>query len=584
MRRIQKYTPSAREQCVVGAGEKSKELKVTSARSVDATRSAMERGTEVASEKSMVSVGKKNDVVCLVDARAGDEFLGGEVLANLMVEAKGKNGCLEVKTLLDTGSERKSFITPAQVRRIGLGHVVRVCDSRHTVAGSGVVGVTQCLDVMLRFGGKRGKSVVVTLLVMDMPVDMLLGMDLLRRLGAVVDIARGFIRFERLGLTCQLERFGGEKTRGGLDAVAAVAAAGDEGFAAEVRRLDTLPDLSIHEACEACDEILLQKGHLFGDPIGSSVPPVDVKLKEEYIRAAPINIPQRRVSRLDADRIERHIEKERKMGFITESRSGWNFPVVLADKPGDPDGRMCVNFAPLSRRLKDDFHWSIPRIRDLLDRVAGCKVFSKIDLRSGFKQFKLTRDSQDMLSFTGPDGRKWKFLVMPFGIKLASEVFQAGMTQVIGQELLWLFVQLYIDDCLAATKTRRSHLYVLKKLLDRFDQYDLRLAREKCKFLRSSVDWLGHMLDEYGVYPNPEKLRCIEKIPVPACKEDVRQFMHMAQWHLKDYAPHFSKHAAKLWPLTSTKREVRWQWGMVEQRAFESLKGLCSTKLMRTHF
>jgi hypothetical protein len=66
------------------------------------------------------------------------------------------------------------------------------------------------------------------------------------------------------------------------------------------------------------------------------------------------------------------------------------------------------------------------------DRVRGKKVFSKLDLRTGFKRFAMDETSRDILSFTGTDGRKkWRFLGMPFEIKFASQVFQAGMQQTV---------------------------------------------------------------------------------------------------------------------------------------------------------
>ena len=219
----------------------------------------------------------------------------------------------------------------------------------------------------------------------------------------------------------------------------------------------------------------------------------------------------------------------------------------------------------------------------MLDRVAGKRVFSKLDLRAGFKQFRLTQDSQDVLSFTGPDGRKWKFLVMPFGIKFASEVFQAGMQAVIGPDLLWALVQLYIDDCLLATVSRRAHLFVLRKLFERLDEHDVRLARPKCEFMVPRVEWIGRVIDEHGVSPHPQKLAAIRKIPLPQSKAELRKFMCMAQWHIKDFSPSFSKHAAVLWPFTSTKQDVTWRPQEVQCAAFEAIRDLAGQQLLRNH-
>ena len=541
-------------------------------------------GTEVREE---VRVKRGLLAVAGAGSRRADQSTG-TVLGTLMVEAKGAHGFTEVRLLADTGSSRESLVTPSVVKMLGLDKRVRPYVSDFALPGAYLARADKCVDITLRLGGV---ATTWQFVILDLPVPLLMGLDQMRHLAAVIDLPQGSIEFQSLRVTCPLERYGGSGSRaGGMDAIAAIlglveGSTGEEDVLAEVARLEAMPDISETAAAEQCAALLREFERLFGDPVGGArVEPVEVRLKEEYKRAAPINIPQRRHTKEDSDRIEAHIEKESAWGFIRRSRSGWNFPTLVAKKEGHPEGRFCVNFQPLSKRLRDDYHWVIPRIRDLLDRVAGARIFSKVDLRAGFKQFKLSEDSQDILSFTGPDGRKWKYAVMPFGVKFASEVFQEGMTRVIGPALLWVLVQLYIDDCLAATKTRRAHLYVLRKLFQRFDEYDVRLARDKCEFMRSEIKWVGHVLDAQGVRPDPEKLHAIKKIPAPRTKEELRKFMHMAQWHLKEYAPLFSKYASKLWPMTSTKKEIVWRWDIVEQEAFANIKSLCEKALMRAHF
>ena len=520
-------------------------------------------------------------------SNAGQSVGHGSVLGTMMVEARGAHGFMEVRLLADTGSSKESLITPAMVQRLGLHKRLKPYAAKFSLPGEYLARAEQCVDVTLRLAGV---TTTWQFVVLDLPVPLLMGLDQMRHLQAVIDLPQGAVEFRTLRVTCPLERYGDRPPEGGMDAIAAIlglveGSSGGEDVLAEVARLEGMPDVPEATAREQCAALVRDFDRLFGDPVGGArVEPVEVRLKEEYRRTAPINIPQRRHTKADSDRISKHIAKESAWGFIKRSRSGWNFPTLIAHKEGHPEGRFCVNFQPLSKRLKDDYHWVIPCIRDLLDRVAGTRVFSKVDLRAGFKQFKLSEGSQDILSFTGPDGRKWKYAVMPFGVKFASEVFQEGMTRVIGPQLLWLLVQLYIDDCLAATKTRRAHLYVLRKLFEQFDKFDIRLARDKCEFLQSEIRWVGHVLNAEGVRPDPDKLHCIKKIPAPRTKEELRKFMHMAQWHLKEYAPLFSQYASKLWPMTSTKREVAWVWDSNEQMAFASIKALCEKALTRAHF
>ena len=135
-----------------------------------------------------------------------------------------------------------------------------------------------------------------------------------------------------------------------------------------------------------------------------------------------------------------------------------------------------------------------------------------------------------------------------------------------------------------ATATRRAHLFVLRKLLERFDQHDVRLASDKCVFMQARIEWIGRVLDENGVAPCPNKLAAIRKIPLPSSKDALRKYMCMAQWHIKDFSPAFVRHASKLWPFTSTKQVVRWQPGPVEIAAFEAIRDLTGAQLLRNHF
>jgi len=530
--------------------------------------------------------GDEFSCVNLVDLRGrfpGESKLdGGAVLATVVVQAKGVGDYQLVRALVDSGSNRFSFISPSGLKRLGLVDCTRKWTARHTVGGAQSVTSDKCVDVLFQFGD-ADSEVAVTLGVMELPVEILLGMDILLQLGAKLDLPGGTLFFSELGVMCDLERQDGRSSA--MEVLLALGVKqGAHEFQAEVARLEALPDVSEDVAAETLRKLLREFEQLFGPPVRAEVPPVRVSLKEECIGRSPINIPPRRRAQVDSDRIERHIAKEVKSGFIGPSQSGWNFQTVLAKKEGDPEGRLCIDFGPLSPWLRDDYRFSIPRHRDLFDRVRGKKVFSKLDLRAGFKQFALDETSRDILSFTGPDGRKWRFLVMPFGIKFASEVFQAGMQQIIGPDLLWTLVQLYIDDCLEATATRRAHLFVLRKLLERFDQHDVRLASDKCVFMQARIEWIGRVLDENGVAPCPNKLAAIRKIPLPSSKDALRKYMCMAQWHIKDFSPAFVRHASKLWPFTSTKQVVRWQPGPVEIAAFEAIRDLTGAQLLRNHF
>ena len=94
---------------------------------------------------------------------------------------------------------------------------------------------------------------------------------------------------------------------------------------------------------------------------------------------------------------------------------------------------------------------------------------------------------------------------MPFGLKTAPSTFQRLMDQVLsGLQGLQLFV--YMDDIVVYSSSLEEHSQKLKKLLGRLKTAGLTLQPEKCHFLRREITYLGHVITENGVKPDPRKI------------------------------------------------------------------------------
>ena len=106
-----------------------------------------------------------------------------------------------------------------------------------------------------------------------------------------------------------------------------------------------------------------------------------------------------------------------------------------------------------------------------METAAGCRYKTKMDKRSGFWQIDLTERAQDLTAFIAPDGRVYKWRVMPFGIANAPALFQELMNQIIAlckrrpavQELLrrGAVLEAHIDDVILGTNTIDDHLLLL---------------------------------------------------------------------------------------------------------------------------
>ena len=113
------------------------------------------------------------------------------MLATMSVQAKGEGEYRSVRAPVDSGSNRFSFISPSGLRRLALLDRTRKWAAQHTVAGAQSVVTDKCVDVLLRF---EEAEVAVTSGVMELPVDILLGMDLLSQLGGQLDLPAGVSR------------------------------------------------------------------------------------------------------------------------------------------------------------------------------------------------------------------------------------------------------------------------------------------------------------------------------------------------------------------------------------------------------
>jgi len=140
-------------------------------------------------------------------------------------------------------------------------------------------------------------------------------------------------------------------------------------------------------------------------------------------------------------------------GFIQPNNSPWGGPILFVKKK-DGTLRLCIDYRQLNKVTVKNIY-PLPRIDDLFDQLKGAKVFSKIDLRSGYYQMRIK--GQDVLktAFRTRYGH-FEFLVLPFGFTNAPTLFMDLMNRVF-QPYLDKFVVVFIDDILVYSKSFKEH-------------------------------------------------------------------------------------------------------------------------------
>jgi len=215
----------------------------------------------------------------------------------------------------------------------------------------------------------------------------------------------------------------------------------------------------------------------------------------------PIKMPPYRTPFSQREIINKQVQEMLDAGIIRKSRSNWAFPVVLVRKR-DGTTRFCCDFRKLNAITKKNA-WPLPRIDDILAKLGKAKYFTCLDLKSGYWQVKFASpEDAEKASFTTVNAL-FTWNVMPFGLCNAPSVFQHLMSEVL--DGLDEFSCAYLDDILIYSSSLDEHLAHIQAVFDRLRQHHLKLKLKKCKFMMQSTTYLGFVVGENGINPDPEK-------------------------------------------------------------------------------
>ena len=281
--------------------------------------------------------------------------------------------------------------------------------------------------------------------------------------------------------------------------------------------------------------------------------------------------------------VTKELEILEKAGVISRSVSPWASPIVIVPKksePGEPPRRrMCVDYRVLNSLLPlvNKAHSKakgiltlvpLPKIDKIYAQLKGSKVYSAIDMRSGYFHLGLSNDAKPKTAFVpgGPHGAKYEFNRCPFGLSQAPAYFQRLIHEVL-KGITFAFG--YLDDILIFSPDNKTHLEHLEVVFQRLREADLKLKASKCNFFKKHIQYLGHLVSGEGIEPLPEKLEAVRKMPPPTTPKEVRQFLGLVGYYRK-FVPKFADIAR---PLTNlTKLDIPYEWTNRCQEAFEFLK------------
>jgi predicted aspartyl protease len=293
----------------------------------------------------------------------------------------------------------------------------------------------------------------------------------------------------------------------------------------------------------------------------------------------PVHCKQFRIPWSHQETINKHVDSLLDKGCIEPSRSPFNAPLFCVLKPHQGGLRVVQDFRALNAASYED-KYIIREVRDCTDQIGlrKSKIFSTLDLTSGFWQQNLDVNSREYTAFTVPGRGRFQWTRTPMGLHGAPSSFARLMDYVMsGLD----GVITYIDDLLIHSTDFSMHLHDLELALRRLRTYGLKLNVLKCTFATDHVAYLGFTLTKEGVKPGEEKLTAVRNFPEPDTVTKIREFTGLANYFrhmIKDYAL-LSGHLTKL-----VSKEANWKGGPLPpeaRKAFNQLKtALCTAPVL----
>ena len=317
------------------------------------------------------------------------------------------------------------------------------------------------------------------------------------------------------------------------------------------------------------ERVLKQYASVF-EPLSPGMPPEGRVQHHIDLQpgARPKSKPPYRLSKFEEEECVRQLKVYLEMGHIQPSKSPYGAPVLFARKKNGKL-RFCVDYRALNdQTIKDRF--PLPRIDDLLDRLQGASVFSKLDLAQGYHQIQLAPEDVHKTAFTTQSGH-FEFRVMPFGLCNAPATFQRLMNSTLSP-YIGRFCMVYLDDIIVFSKDTDSHQKHLAMVLEKLAGAGLKTQISKCEFGMAKLEFLGHIVSADGIQMDPGKVKAMTDWPVPKNSTEVKGFLGLLNYYRR-FIRNFARIALPLTELTRDEAKLSFTWTPQAQHAFETLKG-----------
>ena len=252
-------------------------------------------------------------------------------------------------------------------------------------------------------------------------------------------------------------------------------------------------------------------------------------------------------------------------GVLEVSNSSYANPLTIVMKDGRAP-RICVDTRKVNKHTLPD-RARAPPIQELLQRFHGSKFITSIDLSSAFLQIGLRKESRKYTAFLF-ESQLYQYTRCAFGFKNSLSAFVRALQLTLGPDI-YEYATAYVDDIIVHSPTFELHIKHLDDILDRLTRAGFTINVEKCNFCKTEISFLGHVIKQGVVSPDPRRIEAILRYPAPKNQKQLRQFLGTTNYHNR-FIINYADYIAPLLPLL--KKGNKWHWSPELQKTFEKLK------------